>query len=364
MDRHSQVRPFKTIEFQFEYDRTVCRCKDGVLYEKGPRTVRPAGPQGANTLALVQELGIADLVRPVRYGHPSSTNRMILVKGKLHKLPSSLRSLFVTLPPFSRPLATAALTDIAASKVECSDTSLHEFVSRRLGPELADYAVSSLVRGICAGDSRKVSVHFIARYLHQLEQETGRICLGVARDWVKSWYQHQEPCAEEQLDLVRQARSERWAIWGLENGLETLTETLSDRVIRDGVEIRLGAGVTSIERDGDRLRVLGEREVDLGCDEVIMAAPAFRAAKIVRGLDLAASRLLEEIPFVSVAVVNIEFRGRILDHQGFGFLVPSSQSDPILGCIYDSCTFPQVKATDFLVHITIYNRTLRETELC
>ena len=33
---------------------TVCRCRDGVLYEKGPRTVRPAGPQGANTLALVQ----------------------------------------------------------------------------------------------------------------------------------------------------------------------------------------------------------------------------------------------------------------------------------------------------------------------
>ena len=59
--------------------------------------------------------------------------------------------------------------------------SLHEFVSRRLGPELADFAVSSLVRGICAGDSKSGSVHFIASYLHQLEQETGRISLGVAR---------------------------------------------------------------------------------------------------------------------------------------------------------------------------------------
>ena len=59
--------------------------------------------------------------------------------------------------------------------------SLHEFVSRRLGPELADFAVSSLVRGICAGGSKRVSVHFIASYLHQLEQETGRISLGVAR---------------------------------------------------------------------------------------------------------------------------------------------------------------------------------------
>ena len=84
----------------------VCRCRDGVLFEKGPRTVRPAGPQGANTLALVQvsltvhmysavytkpvlqELGLVDAVRPVTYDHPSSTNRMILVQGQLHRLPS------------------------------------------------------------------------------------------------------------------------------------------------------------------------------------------------------------------------------------------------------------------------------------
>jgi hypothetical protein len=37
----------------------VQRDPDGVLYEAGPRTVRPAGPQGANTLALVEELGLS-----------------------------------------------------------------------------------------------------------------------------------------------------------------------------------------------------------------------------------------------------------------------------------------------------------------
>ena len=38
---------------------------------------------------------------------------------------------------------------------------------------------------------RAMDTHFIASYLHQLEQQTGRISLGVAR---------------------------RWAIWGLDNG--------------------------------------------------------------------------------------------------------------------------------------------------
>ena len=40
------------------------------------------------TKPVFQELGLADAVRPVTYDHPSSTNRMILVQGKLHKLPS------------------------------------------------------------------------------------------------------------------------------------------------------------------------------------------------------------------------------------------------------------------------------------
>merc|ERR1712012_462283 len=61
------------------------------------------------------------------------------------------------------------------------------------------------------------------------------------------------------------------------------------------------------------------------------------------------SSLLSLIPFVNVALVNIQYRGKVLDHQGFGFLVPSSQPDPILGCIYDSCTFPQGNRTIFTV---------------
>jgi oxygen-dependent protoporphyrinogen oxidase len=38
----------------------VYRHDDGVLYEHGPRTVRPAGEPGANTLALVEDLGLTD----------------------------------------------------------------------------------------------------------------------------------------------------------------------------------------------------------------------------------------------------------------------------------------------------------------
>ena len=55
------------------------------------------------------------------------------------------------------------------------------------------------------------------------------------RSWTRS---AQKPSPEEQLDIVKRARAERWAIWGLENGLETLTERLRDHVTDQGVEIR------------------------------------------------------------------------------------------------------------------------------
>ena len=89
--------------------RTV-RGEDGVLLEKGPRTIRPAGP-----LALVHDLDLVDSIRPVTYSHPSSTNRMILVNNKL---PNSFKSLFYTLPTFSRPLPMSAFTDLSTSQVK------------------------------------------------------------------------------------------------------------------------------------------------------------------------------------------------------------------------------------------------------
>ena len=42
---------------------------------------------------------------------------------------------------------------------------------------------------------------------------------------------------EEQEELVRRAREEHWAVWGLENSLETLVETPRDSVTRQGVEV-------------------------------------------------------------------------------------------------------------------------------
>lgn len=102
--------------------------------------------------------------------HPTAKNRMIFVNGKLHTLPSSLPQLFSTQPPFSKPLAAALLHDISAQKKTLDDESIYSFVERRLGRELAEYAISPMICGICAGDAKQISVKFLMKSLFEWEQ--------------------------------------------------------------------------------------------------------------------------------------------------------------------------------------------------
>ena len=59
----------------------------------------------------------------------------------------------------------------------------------------------------------------------------------LAKDWLQGWCWLGEKMVEEQEELVRRAREEHWAAWGLENSLETLVETPRDPVTRQGVEV-------------------------------------------------------------------------------------------------------------------------------
>ena len=40
---------------------------------------------------------------------------------------------------------------------KCEDDSVYDFVSRRLGSDIANFAIDPLIRGICAGDAKKIS---------------------------------------------------------------------------------------------------------------------------------------------------------------------------------------------------------------
>ncbi|XP_039281587.1 protoporphyrinogen oxidase-like [Nilaparvata lugens] len=313
--------------------KTIVNEDKGVIFETGPRTIRPAGHQGANTLLLIEELNLADKVKPILRSHPAAKNRFIYTNKKLHPLPSSLGSMFFAQPPFEKPLIMSIFKDLSTPMKKIQDESLYSFVERRLGKDIADYAISPMVCGICAGDAKEISVRFLMSSLFDAEQKHGSIIRGLLRNMFDS---SSNPKIEGILS--ERAKKEKWSVWTMEGGLQTLPDKLSSKLADDGVDISLNEKCTSLKfvDGGVQCRIGSE---DVHAKHVVSSIAANGLAKIIG--DNFLSQELSEIECVTVGVVNLAFNGDLLKENGFGFLVPPFEGLPLLGIIFDSCCTQQ-----------------------
>ncbi|KAM6968341.1 protoporphyrinogen oxidase [Aplochiton taeniatus] len=307
---------------------------DGAVFEHGPRGIRPAGAVGRNTLNMVEDLGLENEVLPVTYDHVASKNRYLYVKGKLHKMPSGLSGVVKTVPPFSRPLLQSVAMELLVKRGKEEDESVHSFVSRRLGAELADIAIDSLCRGVFAGDCRKLSVRSCFPPLYNAEQHRGSIVLGMLLGSGPS-------PAVPPGSLAQRASSESWAQWSLKRGVESLPEALQDWLTQNvQVQVHRNSPLKQLHPSSSGWEIQLE-EGTISADHVIAAVPA---AALASALPLPLQPLAEMLRHgstVTVAVVNLEYEGSVLPVTGFGHLVPSSENRGLLGVVYDSVPFPQ-----------------------
>ncbi|XP_041844113.1 protoporphyrinogen oxidase isoform X1 [Melanotaenia boesemani] len=310
------------------------RRSDGTVFELGPRGIRPAGAVGRNTLNMVDDLGLGAEILPVSYSHVASKNRFLYVKGKLHRMPSGISGLLRTVPPFSRPLLFSIATEILVKKGKSDDESIHSFVSRRLGKELADIAVDSLCRGVFAGDCRELSVRSCFPQLYNAEQWRGSLTLGMLLGSGPTPVVSPGP-------LAQRAMKESWAQWSLRRGVESLPESISEYLQQSRkAELHRDAAVKQINPSAAGWAVHLEDGV-ISADHIISALPAKALSRILPSSCQPLIQQLQDVSAVTVAVVNLEYEGSVLPVTGFGHLVPSSEDKGLLGVVYDSVPFPQ-----------------------
>uniref|UniRef100_I3M7X4 Amine oxidase n=1 Tax=Ictidomys tridecemlineatus TaxID=43179 RepID=I3M7X4_ICTTR len=290
----------------------------GAIFELGPRGIRPAGVLGARTLLLfllflricgeqISELGLDSEVLPVRGDHPAAQNRFLYVDGALHPLPSGL-SLSLTL-------------------------------------KVASLVMDSLCRGVFAGNSRELSIRSCFPSLFQAEQTHRSVILGLLLGAGKS--------PQPDSALIRQARAERWSQWSLRGGMETLPQTLDTYLTSRGVSILRGQPVCglSLQAEGHWKVSLGDSSLE--ADHIISAIPASALSKLLPTEAAPLAQVLNNITAVSVAVVNLQYRGACLPVQGFGHLVPSSEDPGVLGIVYDSVAFPEQDGSSPGLRVTV-----------
>ncbi|KAJ6637595.1 Protoporphyrinogen oxidase [Pseudolycoriella hygida] len=312
--------------------------QQGFIFESGPRTIRPAGVKGRNTLKLIESIGLSDKVNPICASHAAAKNRMIYVNGNLNLLPSATMDIFKKLPPFSKPLVAAVIHDLTAPRntQQLEDESIHSFVERRFGKEIAEYAIGSMICGICAGDAKKISVKFLMEDLFRNEQKYGGVFKGMI---LNSLFGSKDKIEQIDGELINRSIRQQWRIYSLEGGLQRLPDSLCSHVQQTRTEVHFNAACTRINFHPDQV-VATINGKEFASKAIISSIPSYKLADLVREQHPKLSQLLEDITYVDVATINMQFdKANLLEIPGFGFLVPPCVNRPILGVIFDSVCF-------------------------
>lgn len=323
------------------------RRREGVLYELGPNS-------GLDTTPLIDALLSDAGIRDERLdASAAAAKRYILRDGALIALPTSPGA-FLGTRLFSWRAKLALLREpfVARAPAEREET-VADFVRRRLGSEFLDYAIEPFVAGIYAGDPETLSVPAAFPRLAALERKYGSLIRGQilgARERKRS------------ADTAKNAASS----FSFRDGMQTLTDALSR-----ALAVECGVRVAAVRREAGGFAVECERG-GAGAKEcfqrrarvVVLAVPAYAAARIVEPVDAGAARALEAIDYPPVAVVASAYRRGDVAHplDGFGFLAPKKENPPVLGSLFSSTMFAN-RAPEGTVLLTTFVGGQRSPEL-
>ncbi|KAF8952815.1 hypothetical protein BGZ46_003365 [Entomortierella lignicola] len=334
-----------------------------ILLERGPRSLRPQGISGLNTLEMIKLLGLEPKLEPVLKTSPAAKNRFIYSRKKLHMLPSSLTGALTH--TLLAPKIPRASLDLIKSGSGEEDESIESFVSRRFGKGFSDDLISAVVHGIYAGDVSKLSVRSTFGTLYHLEKEYRSVVMGlmmgggtVETPWdikLKEKLTANMPELNEFLKLT--------SIYSFTDGLEELSDKLEQDIIKSGrVTIHKDSLVEKLDFDKENksakashlrlifiMRLVYSHQLWIKDQEPLQTNIVISAIPPRQLYNLLPKPHSEMIynPSVTVAVVNLVYPAEQarLASPGFGYLIPRSENSAInhqglLGVVFDSCSIP------------------------
>lgn len=321
--------------------------RGGFLVEHGPNSMISPAP-GAE--ALIASLGLDD--QRIDKGE-GVRHRYLVRDGRAHALPLDplgfFSSAFFSLRGRLRMLGEPFIGRGP------DDESVADFVRRRFGRELLDYVFDPLVGGIYAGNPEQISIAALLPRLKQLEQRYGSVVRGVAAKALGGSLGKMDPRFDPRRRNLFSFRQ------GMASLPRRLATTLGARIwsgVRvEGLSAEAGGGFRLALRDHDSttsLRVAG----------VVVALPAYAAARVLAPLAPSASEALAAIEHPPLAVVALGYRRAQIAHplDGLGVLTPTVERRKVLGFLFSSTLFAQ-RAPDDHILLTAYVGGARQPEL-
>jgi oxygen-dependent protoporphyrinogen oxidase len=314
-----------------------------VIIEHGPDSWVASKPAATE---LARALGLESEIIGLRAGQAETS---IMHDGRLLPLPSGLS---LVVPTRLRPLLTSPLLSplgklrllaeyFVPPRLDEDDESLASFVRRRFGREFAERVAEPLLSGIFAGDAGQLSVLATYPQLRRLERERGSLLRARAM-------QARRPAGLAAGSPFLTLRS------GMERLVRAVAGDLQRTVVRTGATalgIAPSNGGFAIDlADGTRLEA----------DGVILAVPAWRAARLFERSFTRAAAVLQALPYASSAAVTLVYRQSDLAGfaRGRGFLVPAREGRPISAVTWVTNKFP-ARAPEHLGLVRVFFRAER-----
>jgi oxygen-dependent protoporphyrinogen oxidase len=301
--------------------------QDGFQMEWGPNGFLTNKPHG---MELVKDLGIQSRLA---LSSDLARKRYILSDGVLQRLPETPQAFFRS-PLLSLSGRARILWEpFAEGPPPNVDESLGDFARRRLGPEALEKLIDPMVTGIFAGDPDRMSLRSSFPLIHDLERKYGGLVRGmIALKRERS----------RQGQRTGMSAGPGGVLVSFDQGVQTLTDALASPLTEG---LHLNVSVDRVERRGDSYALLlsegGLREA-MEADVVVVATPAFEAARILQPVDEALCDALSAIPYSPITVAALGYDAATLGNplDGFGFLIPRGEKRKILGALWDSSVFP------------------------
>jgi len=320
--------------------------QNGWLAEYGPNTILETSTQ---IKTLITKLGLDG---EKLYPNSISSNRFIVKNGKLLPLPLSPFAFFSS-SLFNIKSKFNIIKEPFVPKWQNQyEESLSEFVLRRLGQNILDYAVNPFVAGIFAGDPDRLSVKHALSKLYKLEQDYGSLIKGQIK---------KAKLPAEPGDIPKN----RAKMFSFKNGLKVLPETLASK-LKTPVEFSTRVEQVQKLNEGWEITYNQKNEIKTQkADHLIYSGTGHQLAdcKIISDKDVDLS-FGNEIEYPPVAVLTLGFHKNQIQHNlnGFGLLVPEVENLQILGALFNSSLFPY-RAPDDHVTITVFIGGVRQGEL-
>jgi protoporphyrinogen/coproporphyrinogen III oxidase len=278
----------------------------GCVVEAGPDSMLAQKPAA---LGLCRELGLDNLI----IGTLEPRTAFVLRDDVLHPISSeSVLGLPVTSDAIdrSRMLSAAGrasferdLTAPSTARPVTTDESIGAFIRRRFDDEAVRVLAQPLLGGIHAGDVERLSVRALFPMLANADVPGTSL--------LKTLASH------------REGRSLEGAFRSLRRGMSALVSRLAAEIPR--TNIRLGTVVSRVE--AGRQFTVETSAGRLIASSVIVAVPAWQAARLIESLDADLADACAGIPYASSATITLAYAKESVTRElaGTGFVVPRNE---------------------------------------